>query len=303
MRPRFLALLVLASLLRAETPAVKPTTVPAAPDPQENEPMKIQGIFNTELPRVAKKNRLKVTFHPAFGDLSNRDYLRMPLGFRYGLTDRIELNAEVESYIAHGLGGETFGSDIGLSSVGMGVRYRWADWLRPYFDSASGIRFRTPIGSPPTDITDGLRHINPGSTFSHRWRTRPELTSFVSFSGDFVERTSTRGEIRKDQFGEDSWTVTPGMVWNREPFNYTLELSYTTTALLSDTNKNLVSIRPAVTWNLPKKLTFNSKGRWVIGLGVRVSNGPRGTDVGLSAKLRGEFDLKKFLGWRATAKK
>ena len=58
----------------------------------------------------------------------------------------------------------------------------------------------------------------------------------------------------------------------------------------------LVALRPSVVWVLPQRYTFSSKGKWLLGLGLRLTRGPDGNDVGLNAKLRVNFDFKRLLG-------
>jgi hypothetical protein len=71
---------------------------------------------------VEKKNRLKLIIHPHFGDLHRRDYLRMPLGLRYGLTQNWEITGEVEAFFAHGLGDIPFFHQEGHSPVTTSTR-------------------------------------------------------------------------------------------------------------------------------------------------------------------------------------
>ena len=100
------AYLLLAFLLLAATTwAQQPTNGNGGPEPKiSDDELRIRGVFDTALPGVEKKNRLKLIIHPHFGDLHRRDYLRVPLGVRYGLTQNWEITGEVEAYFAHGLG-------------------------------------------------------------------------------------------------------------------------------------------------------------------------------------------------------
>ena len=52
-------------------------------------------MFESSLPGTERKHALKLTFHPRVGDLSRYDHLRVPLGFRYGLTANWEATAEI----------------------------------------------------------------------------------------------------------------------------------------------------------------------------------------------------------------
>ena len=58
------------------------------------------------------------------------------------------------------------------------------------------------------------------------------------------------------------------------------------------------SLRPAVVWEIPRRYTFNSRGQWLLGFGLRFTEGPDGFDVGASAKVRVNFDFKRLFGLR-----
>lgn len=292
-RLSFIALALGASLRAADAPALE---TPEAAAALITEPLKLPGIFNTDLPRTEHKSSVRFIFHPHFGDLTRRSHQRVPFGLRWGATQNLELSGEVESYFAHGLGHEKFGSAAGFSGLRGGMKYHWTDWLKPWLDSATGVNVAQPVGAPPADVTDGLRHITPFVTFAHQLEARPDLTVFVGVTRDFVSRTSVPGRRRKNEFADDTWSVTPGFVWHRGAFHYTLETGVMSNAGLGGETTNVFLLRPAVSWDLPRGLTFNSKGRWVFGLGLRATHGPDGNDFGVSGKFRGEFNLKRMLG-------
>jgi hypothetical protein len=278
--------------------AVTPGMAAEDEDGSRGEDPKIHGIFETELPRTQWRSTLRLIFHPHFGDLTQRDYLRTPIGLRYGLTERWDVTSELESYVAHGLGDVSFGRKAGISGARFTTKYRLAEWMEPRIATATGISLSSPLGSPPPQVTDGLRHITPFVTFAHSLEARPEFTTFVSFAYDAATRTQVKGERRKNTFVDDSWSVTPGFVWQRGAFLYTGELAIATSAGVSRNPQTVFVVRPGVAWELPKALTFHSPGRWVFGLGLRAGFGPDGTDLGVSGKFRGDFDFRRLFGHR-----
>jgi hypothetical protein len=54
------------------------------------------------------------------------------------------------------------------------------------------------------------------------------------------------------------------------------------------------TVRPGLVWVVPPRFTFWGKGRWVVGLGLRASEGPDGFDLGASTKLRLNFDFRNL---------
>jgi hypothetical protein len=285
-----LGLLLFAALAAVAAAADKPPS--AAAD------LRIRGVFDSELPQTEWRSQLRFVVHPHFGDLTRRNFLRVPLGVRFGLTERWEADADFEGYFSHGLKADSFAEHAGMSGVRVGTKYRWGEWLLPHVAAASGISFAQPIGKPPEEITDGLRHVTPFLTFSHELRPETGITLFLNTGYDFAEPTHYRAIRRRNEFSDDSWSFTPGFVWNRGKVRYTLEAGLATNAGLKGEGapQTVYLLRPGFAWQLPRKLTFNSQGNWIIGLGLRLAQGPDGTESSLSAKLRGDFDFKRLIG-------
>lgn len=254
------------------------------------------GVFETELPQTESPERLKLIFRPHFGDFLRHDHLRVPLGVRYGLGPNTELSAEIEGYVAHGLGAVPVGSRFGLSSLRVVAKERLPRrGLLEMVDTVVGLSFATPIGSPPEELTDGRRHISPFVTFARPIPGIPGLSGFTSFGADFAAITGFTGRRQKNAFLDDTALFTTGVVRRGERITSTLELAYAASAFGSTEDRRVFSIRPGLAWRLPDTRWLHSDGKWIVGVGTRVSFGPDGTDVGLSVKLRGEFDFRRWL--------
>jgi hypothetical protein len=288
-----LALLV-GAVVRAQEP---PAPAPKVSDDE----LRIRGIFESALPGVEKKNRLKLIIHPHFGDLHRKDYLRAPLGLRYGLTSRWEVTGEVEAYFAHGLGDEPFFDRKGFSSYHVGTKYRIGEKFWPGWDTGVGLDYITPNGNPPADITDGLRHMSYFTTFSRQLEANKDIRFFWGVSADNVTRTGLPLTLDDNDLGDDSLSANAGIVWQRPKLTYTFETTVATTRLMGDNHRDVVTFRPGIVWPLPKRYTFNARGLWLLGIAPRVSLGPDGSVFGLSMKLRGSFDLKRWLRGKAQA--
>jgi hypothetical protein len=255
------------------------------------------GVFETELPQTESPQRLRLIFRPHFGDFLRHDHLRVPLGVRYGLGPATEVSAEIEGYIAHGMGAAPVGSRFGLSSLRVAAKERLPRLgLLESVDTVVGLSFATPIGSPPEDITDGRRHISPFVTFARPIPGIRGLSGFTSFGADFAAITGFTGRRQKNAFLDDTATVTTGLVWHGDRLTRTLELTYAASAFGSAEDRRVISIRPGLAWRLPNTRWLHSDGKWIVGVGTRVSFGPDGTDVGMGVKFRGEFDLRRW--WR-----
>lgn len=260
----------------------------------EGEVAPMPGVFNTELPRLVRPESLHLTVRPHFGDLVHHDHMRFTLGFRYGLTPQWELSGDVDTYISHGLGDVPVAKEAGASKVRLGVKYNFSDFLQPYWTTAVGLRYSFPVGNPPPDLTDGLRHITPYMTLAHKWESRPAFTTFVSYGIDFVTNSDVRGTLENGAIDTNNWFITPGVVWHRGAFDYSLETVITSSVGLSSTETYRVTVRPGVKWTLPPRLTFHSRSRWVVGVSAYAGYGSSGESFGSSLRLQTDFDFKRI---------
>lgn len=264
--------------------------------------LRIQGIFNSPLPGTERRNTLRLILHPHLGDLTDRDHLRVPFGVRYALTDDWEATLDLEAYASHGLKDVPIFDDTGLSRFHLGTKYHVGNWPFAAWDTAVGADYTHPLGSPPADVTDGLEHIAPFVTFARPVARYPGLRVFWGLGADLVNRTQLVVTPRRNEFGDDAANLSLGAVWHRAPFTYTLETTWSTSSGIGgERNGDTVTLRPGVVWEVPSRFTFGASGQWLLGLGLRATNGPDGTEFGAAAKVRVNFDFKRLLGRRRSA--
>ena len=263
--------------------------------------LRIRGVFDSALPRTEKKNSLKLIVHPHLGDLTKRDHIRTAVGVRYGLSAKWEATAEADYYFTHGLKNGSFFSDHGFSTVHLGTKYNLGDPFNNGWETSVGLDWLRPVGLPPVDVTDGLQHLMPYLSLSHQLENHPAWRVFTNFRWDDVTRTSTPGTLEKNQLGDDSLALSGGFLYVRGPLTYTLEALYSTTRLTVPVNRDVYGLRPGIVWVLPQKYTFGARGKWLFGMALSFSHGPDGNDIGLSAKLRVNFDFKRLLGRKKAA--
>jgi len=287
------ALLLLATGLRADE-------TPPAKDKPSDDDLQIKGVFNSVLPKTERKHALRFIVHPHLGDLTKRDHIRTALGFRYGINSRWEASTEVDSYFTHGLKHGGFFQDSGFSTLHAGTKYQIGDPFALGWDTSVGLNWQQPMGSPPIDVTDGLRHTAPFLTASHNLAGSPGWRVFAGFGWDAVTQTATRGALEKNELGDDSINLNGGALYERGPVTYALEATYYTTRFTTSVNRDVYALRPSIVWVLPQKYTFGARGKWLLGVGLRLTHGPDGNDVGLNAKLRVNFDFKRLLGRKKT---
>ena len=288
--------ILLLAVLLACTPHLR-ADAPVANQPPadaDTELHKVQGIFDSDLPKTQAAGTIKLIIHPHLGDFTSRSYLRLPLGFRAGFNDHLEVSATVESYFQHYLRRDHPGNGVG--SVSFGGKYLIRDWLLPEYGVSAGINVRMPVGHPPVDLTDGYNHYAPFLTIATKPEGTPGLTYFFNPGLDIMRKSSVAGQFRKNDVQSSSILLSAGLVYDRFPYHFTLEAGYQTTSLIGHDNKQFFFARPGFALDLPGWAKFGSRARWIVGLGTKITIGPDGTRFDTGGKIRGEFSLKRMFG-------
>ena len=274
----------------------------AEPAPEQaatDDDLRIQGIFNSALPRTERKNSLRLIVHPHLGDFTKYDEIRTELGLRYGISRHWEVLGEFAWYFSHGLKHVPAFSEFGWSRMHFGTKYLLGDPLKLGWETSVGVDYYSVIDHPPVGLTDGLRHLTPYATFSRQLVGHPAWRVFFGTSFDDVSRTSIPARLDKNDLGGDALGLSGGFIVNRGRLAYTFEASYKTMHFLSDTARETYAIRPGIIWVIPEKYTFGTHGRWLLGTALAMEYGPDGFDAGLGVKLRANFDFKRLIGRRS----
>lgn len=252
----------------------------------------IEEVFQSHLPTTLEKFALRLSVNPHLGDWQNKDHMRMTTTLRYGLTDHCELSVGSNLYFSHGHGDIRAFEDNGAANLKLGVKFNLGHPVFRTWETGIGMNYEFPTGHPPPELTDGLRHLRPYITFSHRCESRPNLRIFVGFRFDVVTHTSLPGEFATNAFQESSTGVTGGLVLDRDRLHYTLELSADTNRVIGHGGEDIFSIRPGVLWEIPTHGKWQIRSNWMVGLAVNSTFGPGGSSLGASFKLRYSSDLK-----------
>ncbi|MCB1122447.1 MAG: hypothetical protein KJT03_12915 [Verrucomicrobiae bacterium] len=257
--------------------------------------LKFPGIFNSVLPGTEKRSHFKFLLHPHIGDLSKIDYIRNDLGFAYGINNQWEVSAKTRVYFGNGLKDATFGQDLGLADYELGSKYQLGKSILKDWDSAVALNYASPIGHPVSDVTDGLVHREATLSFAKPLEKRPDLRVFWGLTADFISQTGIDARIEDNQLRDSHQRFYGGVIYTRGATTYTLETSYDTTRIWGDTKEDVYGIRPGILFPIPRRFTFNSSGKWLLGLATPVTYGPDGTDVGIQVKMRLDFDFKRLI--------
>lgn len=263
--------------------------------PTSDSALKVGGVFTANLPNTERRNSLRFTFHPHFGDLTKYDHLRVPVGLRYGLTSRWEVVGEVTGYTSHGLRGAGFGTEIGLAELHLGTKYNLGKGPLPGWDTGIGADYFGPLSSPPPDLVDGLEHVMPYITFSRHLTDLPNVRVFWSVGGDIVSDSHVQGTPKENQLTDSAMTGSAGFVWDLGSLHATFQTDFGTTRAFGESSTDAITFRPGLLWEVPARWS-PTDGRWLIGAGMRATLGPDGSSSSLSVKVRVDSNLKQW--WR-----
>lgn len=263
--------------------------------PTSDSALRVGGIFTANLPTTERRNALRFTFHPHFGDLTKYDHVRVPVGLRYGLTSRWEVLGEVTGYTSHGLRGTGIGTEIGFSELHLGTKYNLGESLLHGWETGVGVDYFGPLSSPPPDLVDGLEHVMPYLTFSRHLADIPNVRVFWSVGGDFISDSHVEGKLRENQLSDSAFTGSAGFVWDLGTLHATFQTDFGTTRAFGESSNDAITLRPGLLWEVPARWS-PTNGRWMIGGGMRATFGPDGSSTSMSVKVRVDSNLKQW--WR-----
>lgn len=240
------------------------------------------------LPGLEPSGAVRLYVRPHFGDFLHRDYVRIPVGLRDKVTETIEVNAEVESYLTHGIGDA---AGYGFSSFKLGVK---REHLLPSLGNGGlgvGFNYQTPLSRPPVDLTDGHRHFQPYVAATHPFVPAWRVLGYYGFGADFLDRTAIPAHFGRNQLHSNSLTFGAGIAREWARFHGSLTATIGTSRLMSNENKEVYALRPEIV--VPWKSTTGSKTQVLFTLGGRAIHGPDGNEFGVSGSVRVEFKLNR----------
>jgi hypothetical protein len=271
----------------APAPVATPGTAPASDD--RDTISRIRDLFEIDLPMTERMGQVKLNFQPHFRDFIDKSYLRIPLELRWGVNNHFELNSDIDTYITHGLRDD--GAGYGISDLHFGAKYAWLKWLKPTWDTSVGINVSIPVSRPPIELTDGHDHFTPYIVFGRQLDGVQGLSGIFHASVDMISASPTPGNFGRNEPHTNSLSLTPGLLYDRGPWHYTLEIDGTTTRIIGSGSHDLLTIRPGVVWDLPKALKFHARGRWLAGFNLTLVFGPDGNTISTGGRFKGEVNL------------
>jgi hypothetical protein len=232
---------------------------------------------------------VKYYVRPRLGDFFHRNYLRLPVGARAQVTNHVELATELESYWTHGLKDS---AGYGLSRLRVGGKYEEVMSPSHPVGWSVGTDFDTPLSRPPMELTDGHRHLLPYVAFSEVLIPDSNLIGYTSVGADLLSHTALPANFGRNQLHANSTSISAGLTRDWRRFQVALTATWSSTALLSDENDHLFSVRPDIIVPLTRKPRAEARTHLLLILGGRYVHGPDGTELGITSSVRVEFAVQ-----------
>jgi len=245
-------------------------------------------LLADRLPSFDRTGSVRLYVRPHFGDFLHRDYVRVPVGARAKINDKIESSAELQGYFTHGISDP---AGYGLSHLKLGTK---VEKILPSLNDGGisvGFNYVTPLSRPPIDLSDGHRHFQPYVAAARPIMPAWRLLGYASVSADFLDRTALPAHFGRNQLHTNSLMFSVGAAREWTRFRTAVTASVTTSSLLSNEHQNVYALRPEIV--MPWKGKPGARSQILLTLGGRAIHGPDGTELGLSTSVRIDFRLQR----------
>jgi hypothetical protein len=245
-------------------------------------------VSNT-LPVFDPNGLVKFYSHPHLGDLFKAGYIRVPVGVKAKITDRIDANMELQGYIARGAAEPS--SPYGLSNLNIGAKCERLFTNISEGGFAVGFGYRTPLGRPPVKLTDGYRHFQPYISMTRMVVPQWKLLGYSSIGVNLMEHAPVRVDFGRNQLHGNSIQVVDGLAREWERFQLSLTARYNTTGLITDEFHQNFSLKPEIV--VPWRLRANGRTKIFLSFNSRVIWGPQGRQISTGSGMRVQFHLDR----------
>ena len=154
-----------------------------------------------------------------------------------------------------------------------------------------GLNYRTPLGTPPLEFSDGYRHLQSYVAATRRIVPKWKLLGYASIGANFLSRSDLPSNFGRNQLHANTLAVTTGLAreWPRLHLSLTARLA--TTALMSNEGRQNFALRPEIAFPLRRNL--DARTQILFAVSSHVIWGPGGRESGTSTSLRFSFKLDR----------
>lgn len=257
-------------------------------------------FFGTTLPGTLEEYNLSLTFRPRAGDFVQRDFIRFPVGLRYGFTENFEGQLGISPFSPNPFRGLQ-DHRWGMGEYQLGLRYAFTQWRPIWAQAMIGLDFRSPLGRPPVDLIDGYAHVRPFLTMTRPIAADGHLIFYLTLVHDeSVDAPFRRSDAPDEVIRQHISDVTPGFLYKPDELGYFID--YTTRWINEPTQtRHAHEYRAGVIWDPPRAQTRRlrlPRGDWQFELGYALRDEQeRSLRHSIQFRARWEGNLKEFLRW------
>ena len=243
-------------------------------------------VLNVQLVGTRKKGWWEFSIMPSLDDAFTRDYIRIPIRLKRGMTDNFELMAGVTPYINNDKSNE---NRNGWQDWRIGGKYRFREFLTSYFDSALGLSIVSPIGGED-DTTDGYTHFKPYAVFSKTLKKEPnEWMVFTNVEFDFLSGDVNFTEEDTRDPKDHALRLTPGIIYAPPSiWRASFFVQYESTKISDQKGYNLCIV-PGMFLDLPKDYWRWLPGKWAFEFGDKIGAADRAYEWSAVGKVKFDF--------------
>lgn len=252
---------------------------------------RMRGVFDVILPETQEKRTWRVSVQPHFNDIIDNDHVRLPVNVVYGFSSRFEGEFGVDPYFTNPF---RDGHGNGVANYRTHFKYRWTPGDDSSITAASGVQWVHPVASSPADLNEGVNRYSIYTSFARPSPTIPNLDAFLTLSYDFLAPSSAQGWIDEEDPQDDFVKVSTGVLYRKREFTYGLALSWAQT--VDGGQRTFISITPSVIYDVPRRFTSATSGRWQVGAAVEALRHGADNELGLRVRVRWLVDFKQ--AWR-----
>lgn len=218
--------------------------------------LRMTDFFETTLPGTLGWRNVALFLSPKFADLRDREFLRLPLEARYGISERIDLTAGVCPFGPNPL---RAGNDHrwGLGEVRLGARRDLGALGRFGDESTVGVETRLPLGRPPIPLNDQYGHVRVFLAVARDLPGRPGARLYTNIAHDHSVALSLRDAPPREIVRRQVTEVVPGWLYKPREWGAFAEYRLRFVNELSD-DYPTHEARLGGLWEIPPART----GRW-----------------------------------------
>lgn len=226
--------------------------------------LRMTDLLDTILPGTLGAKNLLVRFTPKFADVRDREFIRIPLEVRYGVSERVDLIGGLTPF-----GPNPFNSGRdhrwGPGEAKFGIRHDFGPAWKFLDDTTVGLESRVPLGKPPLVLNDRYAHVRPFLSADHELRGWRHATVYANLAYDRSLALRSRSKPPAEVVRRHVVEAVPGLLYKPGPVGGFAE--YRLRAVEEKAARyNVHEARIGAVWEVPRERSkkWRLPGSWQI---------------------------------------